>query len=145
MDARLLDAGGGDRTVGEAFDGIDARFGAPPRLSAEAEDGVLLSAPRARLSRLVRGRRTPEPVAEGRLELTEEALNVLGEGGEIRWSCPLTALRAVSVEVGNQLRLLPPDEVLVLEPQGQSTLMWSHVLRGWIHHAKGGVGEAPPG
>ena len=145
VDARLLGADGGDRTVGEAFDVIDSRFGNPPRLSGEAEGGVLLHAADCRLSRLVRGRRTPEPVAEGRLELTEDALSVLGEGGEIRWSCPLTSLRAVSVEVGNQLRLLPPDEVLVLEPQGQSTLMWSHVLRGWIHHAKGGVGEAPPG
>lgn len=147
VDARLVSPTGDELTVADAFDRIESHFGTPAVLDKAAlrADGVLLRAPRGRLTRLVRGRRRPEPVAEGRIELTEHQLRVAGEGGETLWSTPLEALRAVSIEVGNQLRLLPPDEVLVLEPEGQSTLMWSHVLRGWIHHAKGGVGEAPPG
>ena len=144
VDARLIDEAGAATMIGDAFDAIDQRFGAPPRLGAPGQ-ATLLRAETCRLSRLVRGQARPEPVAEGRLELTEDTLSVLAEDGQIRWSSPLRALRAVSVEVGNQLRLLPPDEVLVLDPHGQSTLMWSHVLRGWIHHAKGGVGEPPPG
>jgi hypothetical protein len=114
----------------------------PERLAA---DGVLLRAEHARLTRLVTGQKRPEPVAEGEAVLTRTRLSLRDEAGAERWGVDLTALRAVSVEIGNQLRLLPPNETLVLSPEGQSTLLWSHVLRGWAHHQKGGVGEAPPG
>lgn len=146
LDSRLVDARGEEQTVGEAFDKIAARFGNPPVLDKAAFDdrGVVLEAP-ARLSRLERGRRKPTPIAVGRLELSREELRLLGPQREVLWRVGLTEVRAVSVEVGNQLRLLPPDEVLVVEPHGQSTLLWSHALRGWIHHAKGGTGEPPPG
>jgi hypothetical protein len=105
----------------------------------------LLRAAHATLTRLVSGQKRPEPVAEGEAVLTETRLSLRDAAGAERWGVDLTALRAVSVEIGNQLRLLPPNETLVLSPEGQSTLLWSHVLRGWVHHQRGGVGEAPPG
>jgi 1-acyl-sn-glycerol-3-phosphate acyltransferase len=148
VDARLKDLKTGDeQPIARAFDSIEGHFGAPAvvnpaRLAAE---GVLLRAAHATLTRLVSGQKRPEPVAEGEAVLTETRLSLRDAAGAERWGVDLTALRAVSVEIGNQLRLLPPNETLVLSPEGQSTLLWSHVLRGWVHHQRGGVGEAPPG
>lgn len=146
VDARLVDPRGQELTVGEAFDRIAERFAQPPVLDRAALEagGPLLEAT-ARLSRIERGKRKPTPFAEGRLELRPDALRLLGPEGAVLWQVALTEVRAVSVEVRNQLRVLPPDEIVVVDPQGQSTLMWSHVLRGWVHHAKGGTGEPPPG
>jgi 1-acyl-sn-glycerol-3-phosphate acyltransferase len=148
VDARLKDLTSGvELPIARAFDRIDEHFGSPAvvnptRLAAE---GVLLRAERATLTRLVTGQKRPEPVAEGEAVLTQSRLSLRDPGGAERWGVELTALRAVSIEIGNQLRLLPPNETLVLTPEGQSTLLWSHVLRGWVHHQKGGVGEPPPG
>lgn len=148
VDARLKDLTTGDeQPIARAFDAIEAHFGAPAVVNPErlAAEGALLRAERATLTRLVSGKKRPEPVAEGEAVLTQTRLSLRDSAGAERWGVDLTALRAVSVEIGNELRLLPPNETLVLRPEGQSTLLWSHVLRGWIHHQKGGVGEAPPG
>jgi 1-acyl-sn-glycerol-3-phosphate acyltransferase len=148
VDARLKDLTTGDELpISRAFDGIERHFGSPAVVNPAqlAATGALLVAPRATLTRLVSGQKRPEPVAEGEAVLTQTRLSLRDAQGVERWGVDLTALRAVSVEIGNQLRLLPPNETLVLTPEGQSTLLWSHVLRGWAHHQKGGVGEAPPG
>ena len=148
VDARLKDLRSGEElSIARAFDGIDGHFGSPAVVNPQrlAAEGVLLRAERATLTRLVSGKKRPEPVAEGEAVLTQTRLSLRDAAGAERWGVELTALRAVSIEIGNQLRLLPPNETLVLSPEGQSTLLWSHVLRGWAHHQKGGVGEAPPG
>ncbi|MCK6523360.1 1-acyl-sn-glycerol-3-phosphate acyltransferase [Myxococcota bacterium] len=148
VDARLKDLKTGEeQPIARAFDAIEAHFGTPAVVDRARldTDGVLLRAERATLTRLVNGQKRPEPVAEGEAVLTPTRLSIRDAAGAERWGVELGALRAVSVEIGNQLRLLPPNETLVLSPAGQSTLLWSHVLRGWLHHVRGGVGEAPPG
>ena len=148
VDARLKDlTTGAEQPIARAFDSIEAHFGAPAVVNPAdlAATGALLRAEHATLTRLVRGQRRPEAVAEGEAVLTQTRLSVRDSVGAERWGVDLVTLRAVSIEIGNQLRLLPPNETLVLSPEGQSTLLWSHVLRGWAHHQKGGVGEAPPG
>ncbi|MCB9744271.1 MAG: 1-acyl-sn-glycerol-3-phosphate acyltransferase [Alphaproteobacteria bacterium] len=146
VDSRLRAKDGQEITVARAFDKIDERFGLKPILDAEhhAQTGVVLRCPRGRLLRLHKGRES-ELLHEGELRLTETDFAVLGPEGEVLWEVKLEDLRAVSVEIGNKLRLLPPDDVLRLEPEGQSPLMWSHFIRHWRHVARGEEGKPLPG
>lgn len=146
VDSRLVNKAGEELTIARAFDQIDDRFGLEPVADPEdqAQTGVVLRCPSARLLRLHKGRES-ELLHSGELRLTPERLSLHGPDGAELWGEDLVQLRAVSVEIGNKLRILPPDDVLRVEPDGQSPLMWSHFLRHWRHLARGEEGKPLPG
>ncbi|MCB9763032.1 MAG: 1-acyl-sn-glycerol-3-phosphate acyltransferase [Alphaproteobacteria bacterium] len=147
VDARLVDDAGVEDTVAAHHDRVVAHFGAPPVADAadRAATGVVLRGARGAVSEVARGGAVTL-LAAGELRLTPERLSVHGPEGEALWSVDLAPLRAVSVEIGNSLRLLPPDTQVVVEPGGDSPLMWAHFLSWWAHRAKHGAdaGAPPP-
>ena len=103
-------------TVARAHDVISQHRAALPLELESNDDGVISLIPRGADSE-------PEVVARGRLRLDPDALHV----GE--WSLPLAEIRAISVEIRNELWLYQGDKRLRLEPGSDSTLMWAWFLQ----------------
>ena len=103
-------------TVARAHDVISQHRAALPLELESTDDGVISLIPRGADSE-------PEEVARGRLRLDPDALHV----GE--WSLPLAEIRAISVEIRNELWLYQGDKRLRLEPGSDSTLMWAWFLQ----------------
>ncbi|MCB9744336.1 MAG: 1-acyl-sn-glycerol-3-phosphate acyltransferase [Alphaproteobacteria bacterium] len=121
-----------DFRIAAAYDRIEAHFGDPPvfdpeRLEAE---GVVWSAPDASVRALPRDAPSTE-LARGSLRLTREGLEIHDLEGTVTWSMPFSALQASSMEVRSTLNLISADGYFRLVPGGQSTMMWSHLIRHW--------------
>ena len=117
--------------VDEAFDLIAGHFGTPPRRPT--------GGPRALedkgLVRLVPRKGPSIAPVEGTLQLCEDGLRVTSENGDL-WHRPLTELRAVSVEVANQLTVRTGDELYEVRLHSASPLKWGHFLKLWVASAK---------
>ena len=109
-------------SVARAHDVISQHRAALPLELESTDDGVISLIPRGADSE-------PEEVARGRLRLDPDTLHV----GE--WSLPLADIRAISVEIRNELWLYQGDKRLRLEPGSDSTLMWAWFLQ----HGKAAV------
>ena len=86
-----------------------------------------------------RGERTPRPVAEGRLRLYADRLELTGEDGEVRWAMRMDALKAVSVEIGSVLQVRDADSLYQVDPDNESTIKWSRFLWPWRQKAWGRI------
>jgi 1-acyl-sn-glycerol-3-phosphate acyltransferase len=112
-----------ETSVYRAHDLITGHFGERPRMG----DEVLVSENEGQIALIPRGSKEPPKVlAAGLVRLTEDALHVG------TWSVPLAELRAVSVEIRNELWIYRGDQRLRLEPGSDSTLLWAHFLKKWL-------------
>ena len=126
------DDGGPALSVGAAYHAQLERFGVPPRgpASAGLPAGVVLQSKHGRIARVPRGGK-PFTVAEGAPTLTEQALELRGPDGAVRWQAALSDMETISIEVGNRVQLRIQGELFDLDPGGESILKWGHFLLGW--------------
>lgn len=117
--------------VASAHDRIVEHFGQPPVLERARfeQDGVALELEHGRMLRARADRQGFEAVAEGRLRLCAENLEI-GDGPE-PWRLPHAQLRAVSVELGNKVQLRTTDALYRLEVGAERVLQWGHFIHGW--------------
>ena len=114
--------------VDEAFDRIAEHFASPPFAQKDDTEIALQEAGSLRL--IKRDGNSLAPL-EGHLQLGPAGLR-LSEGEEILWERTLAQLRAVSVEVRNQLTLRTGEELYEIRLANGSPLKWGHFLREWI-------------
>lgn len=115
--------------VATAHDRIVAHFGPRPVVDRErfARDGVALETADSRMLRAAEDRSGFELVAEGRLRLTSEGIEV----GRAPWRLGHAELLAVSVELGNKVQLRTADELYRLELNRDRVLEWGHFIHEW--------------
>ena len=120
-------------TVAEAWASLEEHFGTPPvadRAQYDA-DGAALSAPRATLEEVPRGRgKKPILVGDGEVQVRADGLHLLGATTPA-WSVPHEQVRGISLDMGNQLHFRMDAKLYRLTVDGQSPLKWAHFLRGW--------------
>lgn len=118
--------------ISAAYDAVQAHFGEPPVLDAarlEAE-GVVHAAMGASVRLLPKEGHSSE-LARGELRLTRAGLEVRDLSGEVCWALSFPEIQAASMEVRSTLNVITADAYYRLEPGGQSTMMWSHLIRCW--------------
>ena len=118
--------------VPDALDRVVAHFGDPPvvdRERFESEDVVIWCT--GSVGKVERGAK-PVTLAEGRLTLTSQRLQVLVDGEE-GWGTPLADIRVISFELHNVLQIRTRDDqgLLQVTPGVESTLMWGHFISAW--------------
>jgi hypothetical protein len=86
---------------------------------------------RATLRRV--GARSREVVARGALRLFTDRLDVVEADGRVALSLPLDSLRALSVEVGNQVQVRQGDLLYDIQIAEESVLRWGHFIKGWMN------------
>jgi 1-acyl-sn-glycerol-3-phosphate acyltransferase len=116
--------------VHQAYDRVAGHFGSPPLVDASRPDVPLTDT--GSLLRL-KGRER-EVVATGRIVLTRDALQLVGDPGMVLWTAQLSELQAVSVEVANALTFRLDGALLQLDTS--SPLKWAHFLREWVRTAR---------
>ncbi len=126
---------GGDAeqlTVGTAHDLIVARFGELPTVDADrfVAEGVALDGDTVQVFQVIDD--DLHPITEGAGVLTNEGVTV--GTGESAWTLSFKQIKAVSVEVGNQLQVRTSSELFQLEPRDASPLKWGHFVAA--HHAQ---------
>lgn len=116
--------------VATAHDRLVEHFGGPPVIERErfARDGVALETDESRLLRARDDRNGFELVAEGRLRLTADGLEV---GGEQGWRLSHAEVVAVSVELGNKVQLRTGEALFRLELSEDKVLKWGHFIHEW--------------
>lgn len=116
--------------VATAHDRLVEHFGAPPVIDRErfAREGVALETDESRLLRARDDRNGFELVAEGRLRLTADGLEV---GGEHSWQLSHAEIVAVSVELGNKVQLRTGEALFRLELSEDKVLKWGHFIHEW--------------
>jgi 1-acyl-sn-glycerol-3-phosphate acyltransferase len=130
LSCRLQPAHGGpDMTIAAAHAATLAHFGTLPVADPErfAQDGVLLDGP-VTLGLIHRGVTKPEPLGSGTLKLTAEALEFEPAGEGVATTIPLDQIRAVLIQLGDQLQVLTQGHTYGIQPKGQSLQMWRHFL-----------------
>ncbi|NVB38254.1 1-acyl-sn-glycerol-3-phosphate acyltransferase [Pseudenhygromyxa sp. WMMC2535] len=115
--------------VATAHDRLVEHFGPRPVMDDArfASEGVALETEHGRLLRAQADRRGFELIAEGRLRLTAEAIEV----GPEPWRLPYADLVAVSVELGNKVQLRTADDLYRLELERDQVLQWGHFIHEW--------------
>ena len=124
--------GGGTISVREAAQQIDAHFGVRPVMDQAQfdSDGVALSEPSARVYDVASdgGDRI---VGEGRLQLTEQRLAMLGANGQGEtWGVDIADLVSVSIERGRP-QLRTADAVHQIEVPATSVVKLGHFIKRW--------------
>ncbi len=120
-------------TVREAYRQALAHFAYPPRLgeALPASGELVMEGARATLRRV--GARSREVVARGALRLFTDRLDVVEADGRVALSLPLDSLRALSVEVGNQVQVRQGDLLYDIQIADESVLRWGHFIKGWMN------------
>ena len=119
--------------VAAAHDRLVAHFGPRPvidRARFEA-DGVALEAESGRMLRARADRDGFELVAEGRLRLTADGLEVDAVGEAEPWRLGHAEIVAVSVELGNKVQLRTAEGLYRLELSADRVLEWGHFIHEW--------------
>ncbi len=94
-------------------------------------DGVLLESEPMQLTAL--GQATNPVIAAGRLRLTEDALAVVDGDGAVRWSAPLSELRAATVDMRRRLQFQTRSGAVEAVMPTESVIKWVH----WVNHWRG--------
>ncbi len=116
-------------SVAAASDQAKALVGQPPAADRERldQEDISLEVEDARVL-LIKGKGDLRPVAEGRLVLSSRGLAI---HGDTDWSLPFEAMKVCFVDVGNQLQVRTTDDLLLVQPGGQSAIMWEHFIETW--------------
>lgn len=128
--------GTSETTVAAAFEAIAAHVGQPPVADRAAfeDDGVALRESGATLTRV--GGDQPGPIGTGELRLSADGLALWCDDAEV-FSLPLQKMRAISVEVGNQLHFRVRGQLHDLKLAQGSRLKWGYFMRKWRLHVVG--------
>jgi len=124
-------------TVAEAYDKIDRHFGSPPIANPEIfeEKGISLG-PLACTLWFHPRKKPPEKRTQGWLHLTAKDLVIMQDDTEV-YKQQLSAIRAISVEVGNRLFFRVDGDLFRIESPTDSSIKLDHFLRKWRLHITG--------
>jgi hypothetical protein len=138
VDVQSVLTGPSTFTVAEAFMKIEEHFGMPPIADHEvfkAKD-VALTSPNAQLHFIPRGKKQPDLVAEGEVQLHPGGLRIIKDNVEI-WSASTEEIKGSSVEMANLWQFRVGDKLFRLTTPDASPLKWDHFLRKWRLHIVG--------
>jgi 1-acyl-sn-glycerol-3-phosphate acyltransferase len=126
-------------TIREAHDRVAAHFGERPVADPEhyKSTGVVLHSPSGKMLRAKKSGSGFDLAASGRLRLTDQALEVFCDNGLVQLSLPFAEIRAVSVELGNNVQLRATGELYRMVPGTGSVLMWGHFVHTWRRSVQG--------